>query len=562
NQNFASLLQKQSGIFIRSNGRSGLNTASYKGMGTAQTPIVLNGANMQSTMNGTIDLSLLDPIHFSSTTISSAESSTTGMNNMGETISLNSKSPKRALSLNASLSSLMEKALSAKFSKTNYKWSYGISAIGVQSDNVVNLSHYDIDSNQQNTDFQKFSLMQTVGYKSSSFGSWTNTIYIQSSERGIPRKLYDLNVSRQEDRNFMMLNQYKKQFRNKLVLEVSNQIWQEQIIFDNIVRGQITNNLVNSVNSNVSLCKLLKDGSKAKLGLTNEQSYFSSEAIRNRVELNRGRGYVSFNKPINRYRFKVDLGARPYLSNVKLDGKISGVAVLKKGYRTEFNVQKVYRLPVLNELYWYEPGYALGNVNLKPEEGYKVDLKVSRAANKLQLLLNPHAGMYSNWIEWGGVPVTSPKNIKDVLVIGTEVQASFEKEFKVNKLVSQMNYHWVRAVYQYEDTSDPRHGKQTLYTPQHTANVTLTYISKNYGVYFNEQFVGRNYFTSDNSAYLDAYLLSELGGYYQLKKWRIGATASNLFDTPYFTQPNSPLPGRVFKINVNYTIPIKPWKEK
>ncbi|MGB1038321.1 MAG: TonB-dependent receptor, partial [Bacteroidia bacterium] len=355
NQNFASLLQKQSGIFIRSNGRSGLNTSSYKGMGTAQTPIVLNGANMQSTMNGTIDLSLLDPIHFSSTTISSAESSTTGMNNMGETISLNSKSPKRALSLNASLSSLMEKALSAKFSKTNYKWSYGISAIGVQSDNVVNLSHYDIDSNQQNTDFQKFSLMQTVGYKSSSFGSWTNTIYIQSSERGIPRKLYDLNVSRQEDRNFMMLNQYKKQFRNKLVLEVSNQIWQEQIIFDNIVRGQITNNLVNSVNSNVSLFKLLKDGSKAKLGLTNEQSYFSSEAIRNRVELNRGRGYVSFNKPINRYRFKVDLGARPYLSNVKLDGKISGVAVLKKGYRTEFNVQKVYRLPVLNELYWYEP---------------------------------------------------------------------------------------------------------------------------------------------------------------------------------------------------------------
>ena len=99
NQNFAELLQKQSGIFIRSSGAGMLSTPSYKGLGTQQTPIVINGANMQSSMNGTMDLSLIDAAHFGRVSLNPAGQNATGAQNMGDAISLSSLAQKNGLHL-------------------------------------------------------------------------------------------------------------------------------------------------------------------------------------------------------------------------------------------------------------------------------------------------------------------------------------------------------------------------------------------------------------------------------------------------------------------------------
>ncbi|MBT6236013.1 MAG: Plug domain-containing protein, partial [Bacteroidetes bacterium] len=85
-QNFAELLQKQSGIFIRSRGAGVLSTPSYKGLGTQQTPILINGANMQSSMNGTMDLSIIDAAHFGGLSLCQADANSTGVQNMGDAI--------------------------------------------------------------------------------------------------------------------------------------------------------------------------------------------------------------------------------------------------------------------------------------------------------------------------------------------------------------------------------------------------------------------------------------------------------------------------------------------
>ena len=47
-QTYAELLQKQSGVFIRSKGYGALSTPSFKGLGTMHLPIMINGVNMQS----------------------------------------------------------------------------------------------------------------------------------------------------------------------------------------------------------------------------------------------------------------------------------------------------------------------------------------------------------------------------------------------------------------------------------------------------------------------------------------------------------------------------------
>ena len=119
-----------------------------------------------------------------------------------------------------------------------------------------------------------------------------------------------------------------------------------------------------------------------------------------------------------------------------------------------------------------------------------------------------------------------------------------------------------KATYYFNDKTDARHGMQILFTPQLTSNLMLSFQRSNFGLHINEQFVSATFYTSDNSASLDPYFLTEAGGYYQLRQWRIGLLTSNMLNTPYYTQPRTPLPGRTLKININYTIPLKSWKEK
>jgi outer membrane receptor protein involved in Fe transport len=115
----------------------------------------------------------------------------------------------------------------------------------------------------------------------------------------------------------------------------------------------------------------------------------------------------------------------------------------------------------------------------------------------------------------------------------------------------------VSATYQFDNEKDTRNNKQLIFTPQLTGNLTLTLVHSDFGVYINSQLVSTNYVASDNSSFIEPYQLYELGGYYEWKNIRIGTVASNLLDTSYFTQPRTPLPGRIFKININYIIPFK-----
>ncbi len=137
------------------------------------------------------------------------------------------------------------------------------------------------------------------------------------------------------------------------------------------------------------------------------------------------------------------------------------------------------------------------------------------------------------------------------------LQLTTSKKLKGLKLLTRANIHWVNATYKFENDKDSRNGKQLIFTPQLTGNFTFTVVHRNFGLYVNSQYVSANYVASDNSSFIEPYQLYELGGYCEWSNFRLGAVCSNLLDTPYFTQPRTPLPGRIFKININYTLPLK-----
>ena len=556
NQNFAELLQKQSGIFIRSSGAGMLSTPSYKGLGTQQTPILINGANMQSSMNGTMDLSLIDAAHFGSVSLNPADQNTAGALNMGDAISLSSLGQKKGLHLGLSGSTQNEISTNLKFVGNRNNWSYSVSGVATQSENTVSLYHYDLDTVLANTDYKRASLLQTIGYKWKR-SEWTNTLYLQGAERGVPPPLYQTGTNRQTDANAMMVNKFTTKTARNWVYEAVNQLWAEQIVFNNTQRGEETDSRVFNVNTTAAASKYLEKRWYAKLGVALDEAVYTSEALENDAVWSRPRVFLTVRKSYNKIRFILAQNTVFFEGKQAFSGELKGEGNFAKEYNWSTSVQRVFRLPVLNELYWYSPGEAVGNPDLKPEQGYKVNGELGRYGRQLQLTMNPHAGIFQNWVQWAGSGEVSPKNIPNVIVYGAVFTANHEQKLKGLKLLTRVNIHWVNATYKFDNDKDSRNGKQLIFTPQLTGNFTITVVHRNFGLYVNSQYVSANYVASDNSSFIEPYQLYELGGYCEWSIFRLGAVCGNLLDTPYFTQPRTPLPGRIFKININYTLPLK-----
>lgn len=553
NQTFAELLQKQSGMFIRSQGNATLSTPSYKGLGSMHIPIYLQGINMQSSMNGTMDLSLIDAVHFNSIQFTSQDMNKLGIQSMGEGISLQSDFPQTGININASLSSLHEYGVSGAYAFQYKNLKYCLSVSTIKSENKINLKHYQLDSFLQNTEFHRASVMQNINY------AWTNNsitsqFYFLTANRGIPPSIGENQLSRQEDNNGFLLTEYQKTFSNRSILKISNQLSKEKIGFQATPTSKNSISNVINLNTNLSFNKRFNKNWSYHFLWSNLQANYTSDALRQSVNWNRNKASFTIKKQFKKGYLNYTHGAihteQQWATRISLDINYR----VHSKYMVKANLQKVYRLPVLNELFWYQPGEAMGNIDLKPEEGYKVDFILARSHNQFQWTLNPHGGIFKNWVQWGGFPEIKPYNLNQVQIVGLVGSASYTYPFQKYKLLAQTNAHYVRSVYVYNNKTDPRHHQQLIFTPQFSSNLTLSFVFRRSGVYMNLQQVGKNYVTSDNSIFIDPYVLIDVGGYYSNKTLRISATLTNVRNTPYYTQPRTPLPGRTLKITLTYKI--------
>jgi vitamin B12 transporter len=562
NQSFAQLLQKQSGIFIKSTGVGSLSTPSYKGLGTAHTPIYIDGFNMQSSMNGTMDLSLIDASHFNNASFYEQSNYLVGPSNIGSALGLGVTNFKPSIVANVGGSSLKEKSLSASYKNISKKFRYSISASGTESPNQTGLEIYDKSGYQTNADYKKASVLQKVVRTGSFINLITNTIYLQASERGVPSTLTANSDGRQEDVNAMMGTKMYKFSKLLGLISIQNQIWHEKINYASVNTNFKKHSDATNINTSLYIQKLIGKRLSLNLGVGNENAFYVSNNIANDTNWIRWRANFGLTKDFKKSKLSfssqlVNYNAKP-VTNVKLHFE----RLIKKHGLFEVLGQKVYRLPTLNELYWEEPLFAFGNPDLKPESGYRLDLKFTRNTPNLMVKLNPFIGFYNNLIVWQGIPEIRAQNLQSVQVHGAELSTLYRVKMGKNELNINNNIHWVQSLNKPEDRKDPIWNKQLLFTPELTSNLTVSYSLENFTIYVNEQYVGVNYISSDNSSSLDPFLITEIGGYYEKDKWRIGFMVSNLFNTPYFSVPNLPQPGTVFKININRNFKIKSWKEK
>ncbi len=556
NQSFTELLQKQSGIFIKSTGVGALSTPSYKGLGTQNIPVSINGYNIQSSMNGTMDLSLIDAVHFNSARFSEQFNRRTGHSNMGSVVQLMSGDFEPGASMNLGGSSLQEKNLSFAYRQKFKKLKYSISAAGTQSPNSFSLKHYDRTGSIENNDFKRISVVQNFNRAGNKIDYISSTLYFQAAERGIPSSLTTTDDGRQFDMNAMLGTKLLK--INRLGLfSFTNQLWHEKIDYSSKSSNLNAYSDVSNVNSVLSYSRSIIGNLDLSTGLGNENAIYISNNIENNVNWFRLRYYYDLSRRWNKSTVYFGQQFTSFNHKSVFNTKLYFDRVVKKNTLIKLFAQKVYRLPTLNELYWFEPGLAMGNPDLIPEEGYRLDVKFIHNSKKYMVRLNPYLGQYSNMIVWQGILPVQVENVTNVHVRGVEWVNMFNLKVLGGDFVINNNIHWVQSLNRSGDRQYATWNKQLIFTPELTSNLTLSYTRKKFNVYTNVQYVGKNFYASDNSGFLDPYYLLEFGGYYETKLMRIGCIASNLTNQAYFSVPNMPQPGRFIKLNITKNFKLK-----
>lgn len=212
------------------------------------------------------------------------------------------------------------------------------------------------------------------------------------------------------------------------------------------------------------------------------------------------------------------------------------------------NVQRTYRTPSLNELY-YVPG---GNPNLKPERGWSEDAGYTLHITKGKFRFQQEAGIFNrvlqDWIIWLGGAVWTPHNIATVHSRGTETDNRIY--FKAGNVLlhASVNTSYIIATTQSSYMlNDGSIGKQIPYTPRYNGRLNIGGTWKRFYLNYNHSYTGYRFITTDESSWLPPYQLGNITATYTqpLRRHilRINAQYNNVWNTHYSVAGFRPMPG-------------------
>ncbi len=223
-----------------------------------------------------------------------------------------------------------------------------------------------------------------------------------------------------------------------------------------------------------------------------------------------------------------------------------------------FALSKGFRSPSLSEMFLqYESDYGLntqGNPNLKPEQLYGLDIAYDRSNLKnMNFTLSTFYYRYEDMIDFVyGLPVVA-LNRSDISSCGLEATSNY----KINNNISlDLGYTYLRV-------NDINNIDPILYRPRHKFISSLKQKKGRMSHILSIKYQSKqDYqdFLSDEREYegteikfpieqLDALLLVNYNGSYDLKNGKVSLKISNIFDTKYELIQDFPMPGRMLGLS-------------
>ncbi len=566
-QNIANLLAQQVPVFVKSYGFNGLATLNFRGSSAAQSQVLWNGVPIQNAALGLADVSAL-PVMFASkvNVVYGGSAALLGSGNVGGALLLENDAPvfrsrpdkNNDLSLSVGGGSFGQLMGGFSGSTSNKRWYFlanGFFQIG--TDNYRYTTAAGAHMLMPNDTMSSKAAMVRGAYKIGDRNVVTLSAWYQENDRDVPPALFEsYSDKNQLDKSLRLLLDWTKQ-TDKNNWYVKSSFIKDEVKYSYQSVQLHTDNIAYQYYQEIGWKKQLHEYGQLLLFTPLQVGWINiadSSKLRqqDRIALAAAYDYKHFND-------RLDVAVNARLE--KIIGQAEAVTqqnVFMPGLQASFkivnwlvvraNVQRTYRAPALNELY-FNPG---GNASLKPEQGWSEDagytLKVKAGNFTLVHDLSVYNRDIHDWILWLGGAIWTPHNIAEVHSRGVETENALH--WVKGKWAAHLgvNTAYVLATtvasYIYNDGSL---GKQIPYTPRYNGQLNIGFGYSKFSVNYNHTYTGYRFTTTDESAFVLPYNTGNIQLMYSpaIRKhsWQFTAQCNNVWNEQYQVVASRPMPG-------------------
>lgn len=556
-QNIASLLAQQTSVFVKSYGFNGLSTLNVRGSSAAQSTVLWNGVPIQNAALGIADVSTL-PVSFMSkvNVVYGGSAALWGSGNVGGALLLEQDDPtfdpgKKTLSTSGGLGSFGQYMGGLNGSISFKRWYFSANTFAqIATNNFLYTDRSGMHRYMPNGQLASQAAMMNVAYKLDAHNTISLSGWYQQYERQLPPALFEtFSGKQQHDASLRLLADWNRK------TEKSTWYAKSSLIRD---VAQYRDDTVMIRSDNVVYQYYQEAGWKRNFGRYGQLlvfapvqlSWMTIAATNDLKQQSRVAMAAAYN--IKRFdeRLNIAINARGEQINTQsflLPGASASFTITHwLGVRA--NVQRTYRAPTLNELYYF-PG---GNTALKPEQGWNEDagytVKVKAGSFTFFHYLSVYNRNIHNWIIWLGGAIWTPHNIAEVHSRGIET------ENNITYTTGEWKFHiGINTAYSLATTTtsyipnDGSEGKQIPYAPRYNGLANIGFGYKKLSVNYNHTYTGYRFITTDESEYTRPYQTGNVQLMYNtsIHKHNVQLTGqcNNIWNQQYEVVSGRPMPG-------------------
>ncbi len=566
-QSLAEILSRNSASFIRQYSPGTLASPSIRGTGAAHTALIWNGLNLQSAMNGQLDLSLIPAQLFDQFTLQKGASAASwGSGAIGGAITLNSDEPTNhfRLTQNSGSWGFKQSALDIGLKRKSIGF-----RVRVFETTALNNFRFQNDALflspiQRQTNAAQFmkGLMQDIFVETGKHSYFQLAFWGQYSKRHIPPiQTIPFAVAHQIDRTNRLNASWKRSVERWDIL-IRGGFFQEEIGFkDSLSQIDSRNNSKTSIIESEFGKSLFNQRIRIQVGGNASVSMAKSQGLGSQwKQQNRKSIFASFRSEFLKKRLENLIQIRQEWYNnhaVPFIPSFSSSFNLVKNIKIRGQLARTFRLPTLNDLYW-QPG---GNSDLLPEHGLAMEAGFQYLKENESFSFLGKAGIFStrvkNWILWvPGLTYWKPENIQQVFSRGEEIVISLSiKRNKTDVLRVSSSLQYVNS--SVEKSNSISQNRQLIYVPKFTWNGNVFIQLPFAQLDISSTYTGLRYTTSDNASYLPAFWVFNVTLSKEIAFYKHTASiyfqVNNMFNSRYQVIAWRPMPLRSIMAGISFS---------
>lgn len=556
------LLEQQSGVFVKNYGPGSIATLSTRGSSAGHTLVTWNGLPIQSPMLGLLDVSLLPAAFADDVSLRyGGNSSLWGSGAIGGVLAVQNRAVFRSplqLRAQSGIGSFGRLDHSLGWQWGNEKFGTATTLLHQTADNDFTYltANGTIEKTLTNSARKQQGLLQEFYWKPADNQQLALHIWLQNAHREIPPTTVQARSEATQDDASLRTALHWKRLGESSVWQARLGFFNEKIDYRDPQTGLIAISHFWTTIGDVEGQFQLRPDRRLSVGMTQTLTRAFADEYKAPPTESRTAMFASLRQ--NFRNLEIQLTGRQELVDGNMLGFTPSLALslpFGKHFSAHGKLSRNYRLPTLNDRFW-RPG---GNPDLLPESGWSQELGLywqrEIGTHRFQYELTGFNRRIHEWVLWSlraGENFWSANNLAEVHSWGTEQR--FTWHWHLSKMIIKLatGYDYTRSTNE-RAIENPKieAGQQLIYVPVHQAFASLSLEAGKWQGSFNHRLTSS---VRTTSTPLDGYHLGQLRlGRFIEKKPFSGSLffqIDNLWDASYRVVERRPMPGRSFMLGI------------